>query len=208
MRTKTIYYSLAIVGAITATFIGGALYSLCESRHSHKRSIVLLNKDVSITDSRATLDVRWLARYGYHSVIYLRHDGFMDVFDHDKKKSEENEWIRKFGDDTKGNGLNFIATGYHNRKLFYKNGLELRDALNTSAPPILIYSDKTRDAGVIWALAEAASPNGMPLNDILNSAEDFHPINQLYRDMIASVFKNARNKTDSAGGRSLDIPDE
>jgi protein tyrosine phosphatase (PTP) superfamily phosphohydrolase (DUF442 family) len=184
-----ILYLLATIGAIAALRFIVTFITPRENNYYHKRNVVLLNKDVSITDSRATLDIKWLARHGYHSLIYLRHDGFMDFFDREKKKAAENEWIANFADDAKSNGLRFAYTDYHDRKRYLENSSQLRRALDQSIPPVLIYGDETRNAGNIWALAEASKPDGMALDDILSSAEDFRPVN---RNKIARVFKHAR----------------
>jgi uncharacterized protein (TIGR01244 family) len=167
--------------------------------------IIPLTNELSITDHRRTLDANWLKSVGFRTLIYMRHDGFLDVFDH---RTEEESWIAEFADGAQKAGLKFYATKPHDRKHFKRNAFELRQALDQSDPPILIYSDKSRDGGVFWALAEASRPCGLPLDKILSAAESFRPFDQHYRETIAAKFSRTRDGSSTSCTKSIDSDSE
>jgi hypothetical protein len=158
---------------------------------AHQRSIVPLTDQVSISDHRDVLDAHWLKQHGFHTLIYLRRDGF---FDTSNTKADEQKWITAFAESARDVGLKFFETGGHDRKTFIRNACQLKLAMEDSFPPILIYGDRTRNAGIIWALAEALRPDGLSPDAIVAAASAFELVSPFYRDRISGVFTGSHDK--------------
>lgn len=158
----------------------------------HQRSVVPLTNQVSISDRREVLDANWLKQRGFRTLIYLRHDRFLDLID---KSSDEANWIKTFDESAKKIGLLFLVTGPHNRKFFISNACQLKLAMEDGHPPILIYADRTRRAGLIWAFAEALRPQGFSPDDIVAAASAFEqPVPEFYQRNIAHLYSEARDQ--------------